>query len=310
MPPPWEALVQHLPPPGVGAAGWEELNLITHATHAPDAIRIAQDGWIYPQLVQEGPLAETRTRVAFFSPKRWYGGTRYGVITFKARWSSLFRSGARLYWVETDTDYQNKQFRILVTDRDVAGLDVLPYDPSRDDGPVRLISGRWFWAEAYAAEFLFVDAINVVDLCALGFTEHRKNLCPSNRDGCPEYGTQGRIFGERRFLAGVIGGELVALEHLFKDAGQVTSDVSHALGHLLSGLGGLGVKHFTGSVSSPDEVDALITGACLALARHYKAPASSHHKLITKQIASQDLFLDGFERVVRKTLRAPSYSCR
>ena len=90
------------------------------------------------------------------SPNVWINGSFYGNIRFRFDWKTIIQ-GKLIYWVES-IKYSPHAPRFLVTARDPNTLGIAShiqkYDPSKDDGPLKTLAGKWYFNQKIALELM------------------------------------------------------------------------------------------------------------------------------------------------------------
>lgn len=226
----WGAFTVGKDPAGPGSEHWTRITSVRHSTHLTSGIRIAEDQKISAELIYDGKLATTRTKVVFFSPNHWNDGSRYGTLEFEVNWSDLLQ-GRNLYWVEPIRDYRIPVHRFLLSRKPPApGL--TPYDPTVDTGPLRRIGDDWFRTSDAASEILTDEDVPLSEVTSFDVTRHHEKYCSLGRSSCLEAGHSGFLKISRRFQAALLGNGLTALNRLMIRNGTL----SHAASHGLCGL--------------------------------------------------------------------------
>src|SRR5215204_3634492 len=150
-----------------------EITAVRHMAHVPAAKRIIEDGRIRSGLIyDESVLNRSRISVVWLSANTWANGSVYGTVTFEFSWADIIE-GQNIYWVEAIKDYNPTAFRFLLSKRDVTSRHIEPYDPRRDDGPLRFRDGKWFRAGNLTSEFM----VSLDRSTALDFVNHHPRYC-------------------------------------------------------------------------------------------------------------------------------------
>ncbi|MBK1969754.1 hypothetical protein JIX59_10430 [Brevundimonas diminuta] len=294
----WTTFTAGKNPAGPDAQGWTIMTSVRHGTHLTSGVRIAQDGKIAADLIYDGKLANTRTRVVFLSPNSWHDGSRYGTLEFEMAWPGVL-DGRTLYWVEALRNYAIPIHRFILSRRPpISGLTA--YDPINDDGPIRLVGDQWFRVSDTACEILVDEDIPVDEIDAFSVTRHHERFCSQRRRPCEEAGG-GFIRTSRRFQAALLGGGLTGLNRLMLRDGKLTGDAEHGTYALLLALGGQ--KGFMGVVTHPAQAMLVLRGALLLLAGGDQTGAADLARLLASANARDDLVRD----MIRKHYDLPTW---
>jgi hypothetical protein len=257
----WERSTAGRGLPGSDPA-WSEMETVWHNTHLVPAIRIGQDRRISGGLIYDGKLRQSRTEVVYVTPKPWGGGSIYGSFCFQMEWVEIAK-GRQLYWVEENLAHENPISRFLLSWNDVSALPVTPYDPTRDNGPLRLSGDRWFWLSTTVPEIVIDDVIYTISLSRLTFDLHRDGYChPTRGFSCRERGHRGSTDAQTSFVARLLGDPAVGLEDLLVSDGSLTPGVYGALSTLYRRL--LGKRNWGGPIDDYTLATDTVTSACLA----------------------------------------------
>lgn len=284
MPRPWEKYSCTIPgngKPGTGSV----MDVVHHVTHTPAALRIIEDrkisrGLIYDECI----LNDSRTTVAWLSPNEWSRGSRYGNVEFTYDFSGLV-AGRRIYWVEAQTKYTPTACRFLITDEDVKQLPVLPYDPAKEDGPLRHAGGLWYWNFRFTGEFMLQATLYLTKCRKVSFIKHHDLYCSSG--GCNDLGKTGeRAAG--RIIAQILSLDSSAIDDpltVTEPKRALSTAVDLGLTRIRSVLGATSGK-LKGPLNSNASVDAALRAALLQHA-HGETVAAQQ---TTSLIGSDDLF--------------------
>jgi hypothetical protein len=176
---PWE-------PYKIQPSNKQKMSAVYHVAHLPTAKRIIEDGTIKSSLIYDkSVLNRSRISVSWLSANTWAYGSLYGTVSFAFSWPDIIED-QNFFWVEAMTDYNPTAFRLLLSERDVPSRHVIPYDPVRDDGPLRLVDGEWFWAGHLTSEFMLEDDISLRRSEQLGFEKHNDRYCNLKGRDCAE----------------------------------------------------------------------------------------------------------------------------
>jgi hypothetical protein len=286
--------------PGVDDC-WEEFTGVWHYTHMMPAVRIAEDQQISGRLIYDGKLLATRTEVAYLSPKQWGGGSIYGSFCFEASWPEI-HGPRKLYWVEENRSYQNPIARFLLSWNDMTRLPVTPYDPTTDDGPLRLVGDKWYWLKTCVPEIVIDDPVPFSALRRLTFDSHRQGYCHHTKSrSCSEMDAAKRMDVQTSFVARLVGGGAIGLQDLMVDGDDFAWGVR-------SGFTYLWLRLFKGhSWDGPiaDDVGAadLIAGACLT----YHAGDVGRAKRLMALIDTEERAERIFRDMIRKRFDFPTF---
>lgn len=267
---------------------WEEFGAVWHYTHMLPAIRIAEDRQISVGLIYDGKLLATRTEVAYLSPKRWGGGSIYGSFCFEASWPKI-QQHRKLYWVEENRKYQNPIARFLLSWHDVKDLPVTPYDPTTDDGPLRLVGDKWYWLNTCVPEIVIDDPIPFSQLTRLTFESHRQGYCHHTKSRtCSEMDAAKRIDVQTAFVARLVGGGAIGLEDLMVDGDDFAWGVYNGFSYLWRRM--FKANGWGGPIANDVAAADVIGGACLAYHSGDKDQAKRLMALIDTEERAERLF--------------------
>jgi hypothetical protein len=146
-----------------------------------NAVRDARSGRVY------SPMWTSVTRVASIrlgSGNTWGPGSIYGTVEFQFSWADLVK-GQNIYWVEA-MNYRPNAYRLLLTPRRIEKDLVVPYDPAKDEGPLRLRDGNYYWNGAYTSEFMIEDDLALSKCTGLDFVSHNPQICRPFGKECSE----------------------------------------------------------------------------------------------------------------------------
>ncbi|GEM_PF-3218954 len=283
----WNKFTQGKGPAGSSSEHWTRITSVRHGTHLTSGIRIAEDQEIAAELIYEGKLATTRTKVVFFSPNYWGNGSRYGTLGFEVDWPSLL-AGRALYWVEPIFTYKIPVHRFLLSRKPPApGL--VSYNPDTDTGPLRRIGGEWFRTSDAASEILTDEDVPLSEVTSFDVTMHHEQFCCLQRWPCEEAGHTGFSRTSRRFQAALLGKGLTALNELMIRNGALSSAASHGLWGLPLALGGQ--KGFSGVVLDNNQAKLVLKGALLLLAEGDASGAAELARLLISADVRDEILL-------------------
>jgi hypothetical protein len=275
-----------------------ELEIVQHIAHVPTAKRIIEDGRIKSGLIyDQSVLNRSRISVAWLSANTWASGSMYGTVAFEFPWDDIVR-GQNIYWVEAITEYKPIAFRFLLSKRDVPSRHVQPYDPKRDDGPLRLREGKWYWASNLTSEFMVEEDLSIERSTALNFVPHHPTYCSVSGGACrdvrrppPQYRSAARM------LAHALCQDQHAIDELWNPPGVRSFSTPLETGYtgLFLELANKRTK-FGGALRNPDSCGPALSGA-LAL---YSADQIDEACELLSLIKSDE----HFERALRKAVRS------
>jgi len=195
---------------------------VSHTAHVAVALNMVREGIIRSRLVYDQSVLQTeRVPVVWLSPNRWKLGSRYGSVEFWFDWSTTVQ-GKVPYWVEAITTYNPAAPRILLTNRNVGALPVQPYDPAPRDGPWATIGADHHRNGTFTLEFMHEEDLSMNQVQRIDFVYHSDQYCSVHRDApadCPEFKID-RHEARNRFIAGLVSGNLHAIDRLFVDGGN------------------------------------------------------------------------------------------
>ena len=302
MPHAWEAFTEGRAPAGPGAEGWSPLGSVTHTTHLLPAIRIAEDRTLSAELIYDGILNATRTKVVYFSPNTWNEGSRYGAFEFTVDWNTLL-DGRSIYWVEDIRSYRIPIYRFLLSRGNLSGLPVQGYDPDTDNGPIRRVGGEWFWATGYAAEIVIDEDLPLWDVTKFGFGQHHDHLCSDGRNGtCRERGYDGSSRAISSLMGVLLGRDIKSLDELLTKDGLTSGDGYRALSNMWPLL--IRGNVFGGPVGDPDRALDLVRAAVLSI----QAGDRERVKRLMGLIADEPTADAAYLRLIQKHFDDPTFA--
>jgi hypothetical protein len=283
-----------------------ELATVRHIAHVPDARRIIEDGKIKAGLVyDESRLNRSRISVSWVSANTWVYGSIYGTVEFQFDWETLIE-GKKVYWVEAITRYNPTAYRFLLTTGDLNASSVVePYNPIKDDGPLRKSGNRWYWnGDNLTSEFMIDDDLHLRKTTGLNFVSHHPQLCRAfgsscvdRRDNPTRDETGGRV------LAYVLGHEIHVLDKYLKPTGG--QDRNQLLDTAYNGLHAAlyDETDFGGPLHNAASCEKVVTGA---LALYGMDQLRSALDLLTLLKSAEGLN-KALAEIVRKHFRAPDW---
>lgn len=298
----WERFTAGRAPAGPGVADWSPLVSVTHSTHLLPAIRIAEDRSLSAELIYDGVLQATRTKVVYFSPNTWGEGSRYGAFDFTVDWKALL-AGRQLYWVEAIRTYKYAIYRLLLTNKSVGALPVIPYDPVSDDGPIRKTGDDWFWATGYAAEVVVDEDVPLHEVTKLAFGRHHDSFCSERGSGkCPERGHEGTSRAIRAFIGVLLGRDIHSLDALLTDDRLPSADCYHALSNTWPLL--IRGNPFGGPVTDAAQALDVVRAAALMIQAGDRERVKRLMGLIADEATADSAYL----QLIREHFDAPSFT--
>lgn len=295
----WSAFTVGKAPAGPGSEDWTRITSVQHGTHLRSGIRIAEDQKISAELIYDGKLAKTRTKVVFFSPNYWTDGSRYGTLEFEVAWPDLLH-GRTLYWVEPIRAYKIPVHRFLLS-RKLPAPGLTLYDPVADDGPLRRIGHEWFRTSEHASEILTDEDVPLSEVTSFDVTLHHKKYCSLGGSLCPEAGNSGFSKTSRRFQAALLGNGLTALNRLMIRGGTLSPAASHGLYGLPLPLGGS--KTFAGVITDHGQARLALKAALLLLASGDFKGADELARLLVSADVRDEILLS----LIRKHYGLPTW---
>jgi hypothetical protein len=278
-----------------------ELTEVHHVVHLRISRRILEDRELRAGLIHdESKLNKTRLCVTWLSANDWSNGPKrnmYGTVCFSFDWEKIIQ-GRELYWVET-MEYSNVAYRLLVTDRDMSeSKRVVPFDPTKEKGPVRLKNGRWYWNGNFTSEFMLERDLPLAEAKGLSFVEHwdcrealtcaEKNLAMST--------------AAAQTLAFLLGNNIHCVDHLLLDEGALNRGAESNISNLWRALGRK-EDRFGGALKKAKSTEDVLLGALALFGSGQHAEA----KETVKTINSQDVFTDALTAIVRRHFRLPDW---
>jgi hypothetical protein len=286
----------------IGEANSSELTTVQHVVHVPFARRIVEDRRIKAGLVYDASrLNKSRISVAWVSANTWTLGSIYGTVEFQFAWADLV-AGQKIYWVEAMTDYRPNAYRMLLSKRDLPTGLITPYDPAKDEGPLRLQDGKYYWNGAYTSEFMIEDDLSLDRCTGLGFVLHNQLYCRPFGNGCEDRQKQPQPQQTGgRMLSFVLGNRPHVLDKHLKPPGVDPLTLDTAYRGLESSLSGQ--LQFTGAISADHECQAIVRGS---LALNGADQVYQARKLLAL-ISSKDNFTKALKTIVRSHFGDPTW---
>jgi hypothetical protein len=245
----------------IGDNNSAELTTVRHIAHVPHARRIIEDRRVKAGLVyDESRLNTSRISVAWVSANTWALGSIYGTVEFQFAWSDLV-ANQKIYWVEAMTSYRPPAYRLLLSKRDIASKIIVSYDPEKDEGPLRLKDGKYYWNAAYTSEFMIEDDLLLNRSTGLNFVTHHPDYCRPFREGCKDRQKQPtpQLTGGR-ILSFVLGNGLHVLDKQVKSsAADEPSNLDIAYEGLAKSLSSQ--VQFISAISADDASQDVVRGS-------------------------------------------------
>lgn len=214
-----------------------ELTEVYHVVHFEPSYSILRDKKIKAGLIFDKSVLNTeRILVSWASPNCWAHGSRYGNIAFTFDFNDLIED-KNYYWVEV-IKYGIHAPRILVTSKDYTGhKHLIPYDPTKDDGPWIIRHEKHWWKNSITLEFMFEEDLAMRRATDLWFVDHHQHMCKIDPKSCPDLGISARK-ARRRFFATLIGQDDIPFQLKHFTAND-EDGVRQAKDNLRSGFGDL-----------------------------------------------------------------------
>lgn len=208
------------------------LDSVYHVAHIPEALQILKDRRIKRHRVDDGRLAG-QLRVVWMSGNNFgvMPGSVYGTIQFRFRRRDLI-DGKDIYWVETVPGRQS--YRFLVSAHDHSNTAVDSYDVDDSPGPLRRLSGHWYFNSSRTSQFM-LDRNVPLSLCnGIELVQH--NECPRHgTNRCTEVDKNLYEIGAR-FLAAFFGNRRRHGRRYFLDGDHLNADIGNSLFKLYQDL--------------------------------------------------------------------------
>jgi hypothetical protein len=290
----------------IGKENSAELKTVRHVVHVPFARRIAEDGQIKAGLVyDESRLNRSRISVAWVSANTWSLGSIYGTIEFQFAWADLI-AGQNIYWVEA-MNYRPNAYRLLLSKRDIPAGPVTPYNPAKDEGPLRLKDGNYYWNAAYTSEFMIEDDLSLDRCTGLDFVEHHAQYCRPFGNDCEDRKKQPSTqWTGGRMLSFILGTGLHVLDKHLKppEAEQPFTGLDRGYEGLKRSLPAQ--VTFAGPISADGDCQDVLRGS-LAL---YGTDQVDQARKLLALISSADSFTKALRAIVRKHFNDPTWEPR
>ena len=282
------------------------LSTVYHIVHLPQARRIFEDSRLKASLIyDESKLKRSRICVTWLSANTWVNGSIYGNVQFAFDWKDIIE-GRKIYWVEA-MPYTSPAYRFLIAKREIRQSKyVTPYDPEKDQGPLRKRDGEWYWNTEYTSEFMIEDDILLKDCTGLDFVSHHPRKCRTYGPACAykhdsRNETAGQVLAfllsssSNRNARNLIRERQDGTVHLTSEAESGVYGIWHALGRNRG--------NFKGGIKKVESRRAVLLGA-LAL---YGAEQDKAAKELVSLLNSQDVFEKALVDIVRKKSGVADY---
>lgn len=294
---PWKPYACTVPAAGVAGTA-SVLSTVHHVTHTGPALRILADGQVTRGLIyDECILNDSRTTVVWLSPNNWHNGSRYGSVQFTFNFADIV-ARRKIYWVEV-RKYKNHAYRFMISDKDLSKLPVTPYDPTKEEGPLRQVGGVWYWNSEHTAEFL-LDSSLILHFCKkIDFVKHHEKMCAAP-GGCGQLGQDGTN-AAGRVLAFLLSRDLRGLNDTLIVTDPKAALSTAAQRGILKAYEDLS-RNLGGPAKSNDDVDAALRAALLQLA----AGEETHAQATAKLIRSDDLLCRRLAELVKRHFKLES----
>jgi hypothetical protein len=280
-----------------------ELVAVRHVAHVPSARRIVEDQKIKAGLVYDASrLNKSRISVAWVSANTWGSGSIYGTVEFQFAWATII-AGRNIYWVEAMADYNPNAYRLLLTNRDDLPLGPIKrYDPIKDEGPLRVKDGKYYWNTTFTSEFMIEDDLRLGLCTGLDFIKHHDKYCRPFGFLCDDREKQPspqRTGG--RMLSFVLGNGLHVLDKLLKlpratSFPQFDTAYQGLEGHLPA------MVNLSGLISADDQCQDVLLGSLAP----YGADQVDQARKLLALISSKDNFTKALRGIVRTHFGDPN----
>jgi hypothetical protein len=286
----------------VGGNNSAELTTVRHIAHVLSARRIVEDGRIKAGLVyDESRLNKSRINVAWVSANTWALGSIYGTVEFQFTWLALV-AGQKIYWVEAKMNYSPPAYRLLLSKRDISGG--TRYDPAKDEGPLRLKDGKYYWNAGYTSEFMVEDDLSLDRCIGINFVTHHRDYCRPLGTKCQE--RQQKPSPQRtggRLLSFVFANGQHILDEQFKSKEplEISTRLDTAYGGLEQSLSS--EVQFAGAISTDDQCQHVVRGS-LAL---YGADQIDEARNLLSLMSSKNHFTTALKAIVRSHFGDPAW---
>jgi hypothetical protein len=236
------------------------LRLNEHLTHPGETVfrHACKMGRL---VYDESRLNKSRISVSWVSANTWALGSIYGTVEFQFTWADLI-ADQNIYWVDAMTNYRPNAYRLLLSKRNIQAGPIMVYDPAKDEGPLRLMNGKYYWNYGFTSEFMIEDDLSLDRCTGLTFVTHHEQYCRPFGNGCEDRTKQPspqRTAG--RMLSFILGSGLHILDKHFKPPGA-----NHPFTELYMGYEGLKrflptQVQFAGSINADSECQDVVRGS-------------------------------------------------
>lgn len=277
-----------------------ELIEVHHVVHLRTSRRILEDQGLRAGLIHdESKLNKSRLCVTWLSANDWenHKGSIYGTVRFTFEWQKII-AGRSLYWVEA-MEYKNVAYRLLVTNRDMSyDKRVTPFDPTVEQGPVRLVTNRWYWNGKYTSEFMVESDISLSDAKSVSFVTHSD--CRESWN-CTEEKIV-KHTAATQTLAFLLGNNIHCADHLLQKNNDLNVEAESCVNYLWSALGRK-VDRFGGVLKDTKSTEDVLLGALALYGSGQHAAAIE----TIKTINSQEVFTAALAAIIRRHFGLPNW---
>jgi hypothetical protein len=288
----------------IGKENSAELTTVRHVAHVSSARRIVEDRAIKAGLVyDESKLNKSRLNVAWVSANEWARGSIYGTVEFRFAWADLV-AGQKIYWVEAIEKYRPPAYRLLLSKRDFRPGLVTPYDPAKDEGPLRFKDGKYYWNGAYTSEFMIADDLSLDRCTGLKFVQHNEKYCRLFGSACEDRQNQPTLHRTGgRLLSFILGHGLDVLDEHLKLAEGERPFTNLDIGYEGLEKGLQSQVQFGGPIKREGWCQAIVRGS---LALYGTDQVDQAHELLAL-ISSEQNFTKALTEVVRTHFNEPAW---
>jgi hypothetical protein len=203
------------------------------------------------------------------------------------------------------TQYNPTAYRFLLTRRDPHELGtggIEPYNPDKDDGPLRKSGDKWYWNGNFTSEFMIDNDLHLRKATGFNFVSHNPQYCSIFGNACVdrrENPTWDETGG--RILAYLLVHEIHVLDKHLK---AKKNERNQLLDTAFNGLHtALSEADFGGALHVPASCEKVVTGA---LALHGMDQLDSTLQLLTL-LKSADGFNKALVAIVQRHFGIPDW---
>lgn len=286
----------------IGDNNSRELSTVRHIIHAPSACRVLDDGKLKSGLIyDDSRLNKYRLNVVWVSANTWHFGSIYGTVEFQFTWPNIV-AGQNIYWVEA-MNYKPIAYRFLLSKNKYSSAVVSPYDPEKDDGPLKLKDGKYYWNCEYTSEFMIEADLLLARCTGIDFVTHHQLYCRLDGNACEDrqHNPNPKRTGSK-MLSFILARNVHAIDKHLKPPGshgQIT-ELDVAYEGLEEVFGGV---EFSGTASSPADCENLTRGS---IAQYSAGQADQAKKLLSMMI-SKNHFTEALTAIVRAHFDDPEW---